>query len=60
MKNKLISLSDQETQWVQDEASKREITFCDMVRRIIDDRYEKKEEIDAKNFEIKLHTEDFK
>jgi hypothetical protein len=41
MKNKLIALSDQETEWVQEEADKREITFCDMVRRIIDDRYER-------------------
>lgn len=43
MKNKLVSLSDQENQWVQEEADKREITFSDMLRRIIDDRYEKKE-----------------
>lgn len=45
MKNKLISLSDQETAWVQKEAIRREITFCDMIRRIIDDRYEKQEKM---------------
>ena len=43
MKNKLISISDQEAQWVQEEADHREITFTEMVRRIIDDRYEKRE-----------------
>jgi hypothetical protein len=51
MKNKLIALSDQETVWVQEEADKREITFCDMVRRIIDDRYERQKQalkVDAK------------
>jgi len=43
MKNKFISLSDQETKWVQDEADRREISFTDMMRRIVDDRYEKNE-----------------
>lgn len=43
MKNRLIKFSDQENQWVQDEAKRREITFSDMLRRIVDDRYEKKE-----------------
>ena len=43
MKNKLISISDQETQWIQEEADRREITFTEMVRRVIDDRYEKRE-----------------
>lgn len=43
MKNKLVKISDQENKWIQDEADKREITFSDMLRRIIDDRYEKKE-----------------
>jgi len=44
MKNKLIAFSDQEIKWVQDEAEKREITFSEMVRRIIDDKYEKIEQ----------------
>jgi hypothetical protein len=43
MKNKLVKLSDQENTWFLDEAKKREITFSDMLRRIIDDRYEKRE-----------------
>jgi hypothetical protein len=42
-KNKLISLSAQEIEWVRMEAEKREISFCEMIRRIIDDRYEDKE-----------------
>jgi len=42
-KNKLISLSTQEIEWVKMEAEKREISFCEMIRRIVDDRYENKE-----------------
>jgi len=40
MKSKLIVFSDQEIKWVHDEAKKRETTFSDMVRRIVDARYE--------------------
>jgi hypothetical protein len=49
MKNKFIALSDQEHKWVEDEAKRREITFSDMIRRIIDDRYEKQEEKEDSN-----------
>jgi hypothetical protein len=42
MKSKLIRISDQENKCIQDEANEREITFSDMLRRIIDDRYENK------------------
>jgi hypothetical protein len=42
MKNKFVSISDLENSWVQEEADKREITFSDMLRRIIDDRYKTK------------------
>jgi hypothetical protein len=44
-KSKLISLSSQEIEWVKLEAENREISFCEMIRRIIDDRYEGKENI---------------
>lgn len=42
MKNKMVKISDREEAWVKEEAKTREITFSDMLRRIIDDRYEKK------------------
>ena len=42
--NKLISISTQEEKWVKDEAKEKEITFSEMLRRIIDDRYDKQEE----------------
>jgi hypothetical protein len=42
MKSKLIRISDQENKCIQEEADEREITFSDMLRRIIDDRYEDK------------------
>jgi hypothetical protein len=40
MKAKLIKFSDQENRWIQDEADKREISFSDMLRRIVDTHYE--------------------
>jgi hypothetical protein len=43
MKTKHVKISDQESKWIQDEADRREITFSGMLRRIIDDRYEKKD-----------------
>jgi hypothetical protein len=43
-KNKLLALTSQEIKWVEEEAEKKELTFSDMMRRIIDDRYEKQEE----------------
>ena len=44
MKNKLIKFSDQENKWIQDEADRREITFSEVLRRIVDANYEKTEE----------------
>jgi hypothetical protein len=41
---KLLALTSQEIKWVEEEAEKRELTFSDMMRRIIDDRYDKQEE----------------
>jgi hypothetical protein len=42
-KNKLLALTPQEIKWVEEEAKKRDLTFSDMMRRIIDDRYDKQE-----------------
>jgi hypothetical protein len=44
MKNKLLRISDQENSWIQEEANKFEITFTEMFRRIIAERYEKKQD----------------
>ena len=44
MKNIFITISDQQDAWIREEASKREITLTAMIRRIIDDRYEKPQE----------------
>jgi hypothetical protein len=43
MKNKLISISDQELEWLEKEAKKQELTFSGMLRRIIDNWHEKQE-----------------
>lgn len=43
MKTKLLRFSDKEVDWIQTEANKKELTFSHMVRRIIDERYEKTE-----------------
>ena len=48
MKNKLIKLSDQENSWIQEEADKREVTFTDMLRRIVDDRYESRDSLGSR------------
>jgi len=44
MENKYISFSNQEVEWIKKEAEKKELSFSAMLRRIIDERYEKQEE----------------
>jgi hypothetical protein len=40
MKTKLIYFSNQQIKWVQKDADEREISFTEMVRRILDQHYE--------------------
>jgi hypothetical protein len=46
MKTKLIYFSDQQISRVQKDADEREISFTEMVRRILDRFYEDKDETD--------------
>jgi hypothetical protein len=43
MKAKLIYFSDQQVERVSRDADEREVSFTEMVRRILDQHYEKKE-----------------
>jgi hypothetical protein len=43
MKNKLISFSDKQILNIQKDAKDKEISFTEMVKRIIDQFYEEKE-----------------
>jgi hypothetical protein len=49
MKNKMVSISDQECAWLEEEAKKQELTFSGILRRIIDNWHEKQD----KNYEQK-------
>ena len=51
MENKFISFSNQEVKWIKEEAGKKELSFSAMLRRIIDERYEKREEKSDKKLE---------
>ena len=44
MKTKLIYFSDQQIERIQKDADEREISFTEMVRRILDRHYEDKDE----------------
>jgi hypothetical protein len=43
MKNKLIAFSDQHIEQIQKDADEKEISFTEMLRRILDKYYEKLE-----------------
>jgi hypothetical protein len=46
MKTKLIYFSDQQIARVQKDADEREISFTEMVRRVLDGHYEEKEKLE--------------